>query len=140
MDRMDSMVEKFRDFSELKLYADTQFKTILLLNKTIQQLEQERDHLKNLLQNTSLTSDEPSLIGISLVSDSEIIAKTQLKKLKDSSDNGTFTLEETKKFEIFTKALVSLQMRPKTFDTKARKLDDSDLLNLLEDNSGKNIS
>jgi len=46
----EKMVEQFKEYGELFNYAEAQYKTIIELSKKINKIEEENNHLKELLE------------------------------------------------------------------------------------------
>lgn len=130
------MLQNLKDASEKDAFIEAQNKTIIQLTKKIQKLEEERNHLKSLLeQSVPLVKTEESGIAHRLLTtDEETICATQLKILKDKSMLGELTLEESKKVELFSKILAANRNIPKIFETKSKQLKNEDLLALVEGN------
>jgi hypothetical protein len=130
----DKMAQQFTDLAELQNYCNSQYELIIELSKKINNLEEERDHLKKLLdQKEHPLIPQPSKIDVfSHVTDEEITCRMQLRMLKELSNERELTLEETKRFEIFTKVLSSIKSKednkPKMEDMK-----EEDLLSMLKE-------
>lgn len=126
------MAEQFKDLAELQKYCNSQYELIIELSKKINILEDERDHLKDLLKTFSpntITSHEfaPDL------TDEQIICKAQLKMLKDMSLERELSLEEAKRVEIFTKILGIYKPKSDKDKPKVGDFKNDDLLSLLEE-------
>ena len=137
MTSMDQMLNQFKEVEEIRSYAEAQYSTILELSKKINKLEEENKHLKTLLENSTpiLEEQKKELLGYNVdAPNEEIIAEIQLNKLKAIAVDRELTLEETKKFEIFSKVLSNLkqaQGKNKTIEVKADVLSTEDLLKLM---------
>lgn len=133
---LNSMFEETKELSDLRAFSEAQQRTIIQLTKKIKQLEEEKDHLKGLLETTApviQTSENNSIITEKfLTSDQETICRTQLMKLREIALDREMTLEETKKVEIFSKILTALENAPKTIKIDTKTIDSSDLMGLLE--------
>lgn len=137
------MFEETKELSDLRAFSEAQQKTIVQLTKKIKQLEEEREQLKNQL--TTPTVNVPKNIEPSgavaekfLTSDQEAICRTQLMKLREIAFDREMTLEETKKVEIFSKILSSIENAPKTIKIDTKTLDNSDLMGLLDESLNDN--
>jgi hypothetical protein len=126
---------QYKEFNQLQEYAVAQEQTILQLSKKMQKLEEERDHLKKLLE-TSMplikTEGQESSAEKILTSSEEHICVTQLEKLRDISSSRELTLEETRRVEIFSKVLNIARNAPKTIEPKHKQLDTKQMLALVE--------
>ena len=122
---LNSMFEETKELSDLRAFSEAQQRTIIQLTKKIKQLEEEKDHLKGILETTAPVLPSPQTNSVVtekfLTSDQETICRTQLVKLREIALEREMTLEETKKVEIFSKILTALENAPKTIkiDTKA---------------------
>jgi hypothetical protein len=136
------MFEETKELSDLKAFAEAQQKTLVQLTKKVKQLEEERDHLKKLLESTAPVIQTPqnnSIIAEKfLTSDQEAICRTQLMKLREIALDREMTLEETKKVEIFSKILAALENAPKTIKIDTKTIDNDDLMGFLEDSANSN--
>lgn len=134
---VDKTVAQYKDFNQLQEFAQAQQTTIISLSKKIQKLEDERDHLKKLLESTVPLFNEPGKViasGKLLTSAEEAICVMQLDRLRDISLERELTLEETRRVEIFSKVLASVKSKPKDSDSKAKEMSNEELLALVENN------
>lgn len=131
----DEMIKEFKEFSELKSFAESQMKTIQELSKRIVTLEQERDHLKTILETTTDLLEKPKILLFeNYNNDEEVIAKQQLAMLKQRSDTSELTLEETKKVAEYSKILRELgQKKDNKKEIEVKALSDDELLKLLNE-------
>lgn len=131
----DNMISEYKDYSELKIFSEGQFRVITDLSKKIQKLEEENKSLK-LIVEKSLPEDinhsqAESVFGSS---DPEIIARTQLALIKRTSLSGEeLTIEEAKKAQIYTDILLKATASTKGNNVEA--LDTAALLKELESHS-----
>lgn len=139
---MKSMFDETKELSDLKAFSEAQQKTIVQITKKMKQLEEERDHLKTLLESTApiiQTHQNNSVIAEKfLTSDQEAICRTQLMRLREIALEREMTLEETKKVEIFSKILTALENAPKVIKLDTKSIDSGDLMGLLEDSTNDN--
>jgi len=137
---MDKTIAQYKEMSQLQEFASAQQKTIIQLSKKIQKIEEERDHLKTLLESSvPLIKTEGQQMGEKfLTSAEEAICVAQLDMLRDISVKREFTLEETRKVEVFSKVLAAVRNAPKTIEIKNKNMSTEQLLALVEsDDSGK---
>lgn len=115
---------------------DTGVETIKMLSRKIVELEEERDHLKKLLESSVPLLREEQGVLIPSTKDyilEENIAKVQLAILDRESMQRELTLEETKKCEIYSKILASLRNSGiKKVDAEVGLLKSEDLIAQLE--------
>lgn len=140
MDEINKTIAQYKDFNQLQEFASAQQKTIISLSKKIQRIEEERDHLKTLLESSvPLIKKEGEQSGERfLTSSEEAICIMQLEKLRDISSARELTLEETRKVEVFSKVLNAVRNAPKTIEIKNKQMTSEELLALVEsDDNGK---
>lgn len=130
----DEMIKDFKEYAELKSYAEAQHKTIVNLTKKNKGLEDEVNHLKKLLESSTPLVAPNNKFERLILTDEEAISVTQLEKLRDISLMRELTLEEAKRFEIFYKVLNSVRSKPKTIDATAKELGNDELLALVSSN------
>lgn len=125
---------QYKEFSQLQEYAMAQEQTILQLSKKMQKIEEERDHLKKLLETSVPIIKTEGQISSEqfLTSSEEAICVTQLEKLRDISTGRELTLEEARRVEIFSKVLNISRNAPKTIESKHKQLDTKEMLALVE--------
>lgn len=128
---IDKTVAQYKDFNQLQEFAQAQQTTIIQLSKKIQKLEDERDHLKKLLQ-----SSVPLIAPIKNENenDSEYICTMEISKLRDISTQRELTLEECRRLETYFKILTQINNKPKQVEKEVEKLSDSEVLKLVENN------
>lgn len=137
MDQFDKMLEQFKDMGSLQKFADAQQKTIQALTRKLKVLEEENIELKermDSLPEQQAVSKIIQLDDLSYGSDEEVISKIQLARLKETSMERELTLEEAKRVEIFSK-IVANKEKNKTFDATAKRLDNADLLKMIENDT-----
>lgn len=132
---VDNITEQFKNFSELQAFATSQYRTIIELSKRISSLEDEREHLKKLLDQS--VPKEPSAEQKSLLienaTDEEIICRYELRKLKMKSESSEeLTLEESKRVDIYTKLLQVLSGKKDAPAKPTEKLTPEQLMGLLK--------
>jgi hypothetical protein len=136
------MFEETKELADIRAFSEAQQKTIIQLTKKVKQLEEERDHLKKLLESTApiIQTANNTLVQTEkfLTSDQEAICRVQLTKLRDIALDRELTLEETKKVEIFSKIITVLENAPKTIKIDTKSIESNDLMGLLEDSSQDN--
>jgi len=138
-DTFHLMIAEYKTLEDLQVFAQSQFRTIIDLTKKLKKAEEENSHLQELLAQTNPLSviGESSKSIVPAVdlgtSDSEIIARTQLAMLKSMSMTSELTLEETKKTQIFTDILLSLEKKPDGMETRVEPIDTAALLAALDD-------
>jgi hypothetical protein len=132
---LDEMLKEFKEFAELKDFAEAQLRTIQELSKRIVALEQERNHLKELLSTTTDVLDKPKIVLFeNYNNDEEVIAKQQLAMLKQKSDTSELTLEDTKKVVEYSKILRDLSLKKDNKkEIEVKSLTDEELLKLLDE-------
>lgn len=105
--------------AELEAYIEAQ-------NELILELREKVDELKN-----SQNSQEKSSNLVKTATDEDVdreICRLQLNKLYNKANNRELSIEETKKVEIFTKLLLSLDSRPKKNPNELSGVSNDELL------------
>lgn len=117
-DQFDEMTREFREYAELKAFANSQHKTIVSLSQKNKLLEDEIKHLQSLLADQTMIlqkpNSSPTTSPITLdteITDQEIICLEQLKVLKATAFERELTLEECKKVSEYSKILHTLKIR-----------------------------
>lgn len=126
---IDKISKQYNSFDELKRYAEAQEKTLVDLSRVITSLEQENTSLKTVLKELDIKTDKPNFI----VSDEEVICRTQLSLLKQMALERQLTLEESRKVDIYSKILLALNEKPKTIKVETKNLKDEELLAIVSD-------
>lgn len=126
--KIQELAEEYKKDNDLENIIDVQTKTLIKVQKKIKQLEDENEHLKKLLKNTTPIVVSMDEVGL----DEELIARSELRKLRQVSQDRELTMEETKKVEIYSKILSNLANKPKTIEVKAKNLKSEELIGLLE--------
>lgn len=137
-DNFSLMLQDFKSMADLQGYADAQYRQIIELNKKLKVLDDENKHLKKLLDQSVkdvIKKEDESSTSIIQLSDEESICVMQLKILKETSLDRELSLEETKKLDTFSKVLNNIRNNPKTIKVEAKKLDNDQLMALLNDSS-----
>lgn len=125
-----NMVDQFKTIEDLSAFAKAQQKTLIELTKKNKNYEEEIKHLKKLVEGAvPLISNKPK-VDFS-TSDEESIAREQLFRLKELSRERELNLEETKRYEIYSKMLSNLKEKPKDINAKSKDVDDAVLIALL---------
>ena len=139
---MNNLNDMEKSFSELQEYSDTQFRTIVELKKQLENAKEEIKALKKMLENNvshiaPLTVGNVSNIAPLGISNEQLICETQLVLLKDRSISRELTLEEAKKFQIYTTILTEIHKNNKEVpDLTVQKLSDDELLKLVVNTDG----
>jgi hypothetical protein len=125
-----------KSFNELQEHSDIQFRTIIELKKQIDALKEENKLLKTknnngLPQTVCDFSENP----LSDISNEQLICETQLELLKERAIIRELTLEEAKKFQIYTTILSDIHKKQSDIpDLTVQKLSDDELLKLVVNN------
>lgn len=141
---MNNITDMEKSFTELQEYSDTQFRTIIELKKQLENAKEEVKSLKHMLENNvsqiaPLTISNMSQITPLGISNEQLICETQIALLKERSISRELTLEEAKKFQIYTTILSDLHKnKEETRDLSVQKLSDDELLKLVVNNDSTN--
>lgn len=140
MSKIEEMFQEFKDIAELRDFSKAQHKTILELTKKLKKTEEEKKHLEDLLSKVAPTSMIPNNSS-NLIKDigevEESICRLELQKLHDITLERVLTYEETKKVEIYTKLLISLNSKPKEEKSDTKNLETGELLQLVKNNDDR---
>lgn len=122
-------------FQSLQEYSDSQFHLISKLNEKVARLESENKSLKTMLE-SNLPSLGFNTTDLSIgISSEQLICETQLVMLKDVAVTRNLTLEEAKKFQIFTDILLKVKASKKPGDEfGVARLTDDELIHLVQVN------
>lgn len=104
-EQLDKMIEDFKSIEEFKVYIYAQKKTITDQSRKLFKLDNEIKDLKKQLLSFESKELPPIQSELLMGTDSEVIAKIQLAKLKEVSFEREFTLDECKRAEILVKIL-----------------------------------
>jgi len=139
-DNVSKTIMQYKELSQLQQYAEAQNSTILQLSKKLKKLEEERDHLQELLASSVpiIKENNKSPLGEKfLTSSEEAICVMQLEKLRDISSERELTLEEARRVEIFSKVLTASRNSPKVIELKTQNMSNEELLAIVEGTSDK---
>jgi tRNA splicing endonuclease len=129
----DKIVGQIKDLAELQAYADAQYKTIVDLNKKINELKDKNQSLEYaaaaLAVKPSNVVEFPSLH----ISAEEEICLKQLENLRGISSSRDLTLEEARRLEIYAKILIQIRSNIKDVDGKFKKMSTDDLIKLAQE-------
>ena len=126
-----------KSFGELQEYSDNQFRTIVELKKQIESQKEEIKSLKALLEGNlpqiGINIPELGALGIS---NEQLICEAQITLLKERAISRELTLEEAKKFQIYTTVLSDIRSaKEDTPNVSVQKLSDDELLKLVVNNN-----
>jgi len=135
----DKLMERFaKNPEDLKQYADAQYKTILAQSKKIGELETANEELMKRLgemsnQNATLKASESLSAGQFSTDDVETTCVLQLARIKELALHRELTLEESKKFETFSKVLRDHRGKPDPKNKESiETMSSEDLLKLMD--------
>jgi hypothetical protein len=126
-----------KSFSELQEYSDTQFRTIVELKKQIESQKEEIKSLKAMLEgNLPAIGINLSELGSIGIPNEQLICEAQITLLKERAVSRELTLEEAKKFQIYTTVLSDIRLaKQDTPNVNVQKLSDDELLKLVVNNN-----
>jgi dsDNA-binding SOS-regulon protein len=138
-DNISKTILQYKEMSQLQQFAEAQSSTIIQLSKKLKKLEEERDHLKELLESSVpiLKEEGKELSQKFLISSEEAICVMQLQKLRDFSSARELTLEEARRVEIFSKVLTTARNSPKVIELKTQNMTNEELLAIVEGTNDK---
>lgn len=132
---IDRMAETYSSSaSDAKAFQEAQTKTIVNQSKQINVLVKLKDQLEDQIKKitgelVTLKALTGSVNPENGLSDEETVCITQIALLKNISDNAELTLEEAKKFELYTKSLREIRAKaPKKEEVQTGRLSNDDLL------------
>lgn len=133
------MLEQFQSVEELKAYADAKYKTILKLNKQIQDLKKQVTDVK---ENTAKVVEQQAPVMFDMSSklastDEETICVVQLRFIRDIAMIRELSKEEAQKVEIYAKTLNLIRNVPKKVEVNTKDLSNDQLLMLIDDTISK---
>jgi len=136
---IDKTILQYKELNQLQEYAMAQQTTIIQLSKKIQKIEDERDHLKTLLESSvPLLKTQPE--GVNQISgdDTEYICTVEISKLKNMTLERELTYEECKRLDTYFRILNQINSRPTQREKEVKDLKTEDLLKLVENNGNDN--
>lgn len=122
------LADKYKEQSELQNAFDAQTMVLIKLQKKIKEIEEKNKHLETLLKNTNpiiVNLDEQGL-------DEELIARSQLRMLRQLSQERELNTDEAKRTEIYHKILQNLANKSKVIEVRAKNMDTKELAAALE--------
>lgn len=133
---IDKMAEQFNSVEEMKAYSNAQYKTILNQSKQIGQLQLENEKLKEevakLVKEATVGAATKSLEGSFQTSDEETTCVIQIAMIKQLAMSRELTLDETRKFEIFSKTLMSIRGKIEKTPEPTKAMSNEELLALMQ--------
>jgi sulfur transfer protein SufE len=138
---INQLTENFKNFDELKVFCESQFRQLLNLSKKNKELEDKISELnkkikeqnKQELIQASNNAQNVLTPDFKVLDDAKTISQVQLKLLKEASFDRELTLEEAKRVEIFNRILNEEKKDDKkTLKADAKVLKEEDLLKLIE--------
>lgn len=103
---------------------------VSILTTTINELKLENSRLKQIIVDNEL---EDELNEIELKSDEELICINEISKLKELSDNGSFTQEDAKTLDILYKNLRLIRgQSPKKPNSTKKKVSTAELFKIVQ--------
>ena len=139
---MKTINDMEKSFNELQEYSDTQFRTILELKKQIEGLKEDNKLLKAQLEGNlpQLGINLPEITSLGIPNE-QLICEAQITLLKERAISRELTLEEAKKFQIYTTVLDNIRKKQEDVkDLTVQKLSDDELLKLVVNNDEPNSS
>ena len=136
---IDKTILQYKELNQLQEYAMAQQTTIIQLSKKIQKIEDERDHLKTLLESSvPLLKTQPE--GVNQISgdDTEYICTVEISKLKNMTLERELTYEECKRLDTYFRILNQINSRPTQREKEVKDLKTEDQLKLVENNGNDN--
>lgn len=132
---ISDIADKFKEQSdsELQTIVDSQSLVLIKLTKKLREVEEKNQHLEKLLKQSNpiiVSMDEQGI-------DEELIARSELRKLRQYSQQRELSMEETKKTEIYHKILLALANKPKAIEVYAKNMDTKELAAALESDSNE---
>lgn len=103
--KQEEIIIKNEELPMVPLVSDLEMKCFILskinqyLSKQVGELEAKLKHAESLLMSTSKSSPVSKLI----ISDEEVIADLQIKRLKEAAQIRVLSLEETRQYDLYVK-------------------------------------
>jgi hypothetical protein len=127
MDKINKISKDFEEVSELKALCEKQYRELVSLLEKNKLLESEVEHLKTLL-----VSNDSFIIPAQNISLEEMICLEQIAILKKNSQVGELTLEESKKVDLYIKALRIIRNKDGAQQDSLSGFKTDDLLKVLD--------
>lgn len=130
---IDKTILQYKELFQLQEFAQAQMTTIMQISKKIQRLEDERDHLKQLLESSvPLIKTSPDGVIRNAQEDSEYICTIEIAKLKNITQERELTYEETRKLSEYFKILSQINSKSPTKEKEVKELSTEKLLQLID--------
>ncbi len=131
-----SVLKDFKDFVELKKYAESQYLTIAQLQHQVKQLEEENNNLKRDIVKFNkdlFVPAAPNLVKIEITPEESIVTE-QIFYMQHESAKRPLSLEEVKKLDLLVKNLKLIKDQPTTIIAEAprREIPEAQLLEIAE--------
>lgn len=132
MSSVNQIYGEIKSEEEMRSFMEAQHKTINQLTEQLRESELKIKQLEDMVSaQTPLVGAEPKNNEYS--SDEEFIAREQLKYFAGIAADREFTLEETKKVDIYAKLLLSLTMKEKKPKSELTSMSPAQLLKFVEE-------
>lgn len=128
------LIDQCKSEADLRVFAESQTKTLMSVMKKCKQLEDENAELKKLVVNGALPIVRSPSEILEIGTPEQEVAKREIYKLHQKSlDENQLTLEECKKLEVYTKILSSkYDEKKKNNEREVKELDSDSLLAVVE--------
>lgn len=128
--KVDDLAKQFESNAkdDLQETITAQMRALVQTNKKLKLIEEENAHLKKLLTQTNPIIVSMDQQGV----DEELIARSELRKLRQYSQDRELSMEETKKVEIYSKIMANIANKPKAIEVSARNLKTEELFAALD--------
>src|SRR5579871_956726 len=126
-------IEQYKTLEQLQQFAIAQQTTIIQMSKKIQKLEDERNHLKDIVdKSVPIIKSVDSAVTEVFENNAEYICHMEIAKLKEASKDRELTLEESRKLETYFRIITQIDNKPKPKEKEVEKLGTEELLKIVK--------
>lgn len=137
---LDKLSKEFKSVAEWASYCKSLESGLIKLTKEINSLKEKNEQLENIIKQTTpiIETEEQKRLKQTIldVSDEEAIAIMELAKLKEISLQRDLNADECRRYDIYTKSLLSIREKGKKRPSSGAEPTDEELLSRLEADNG----
>lgn len=134
MAKVEEIYGPLKTLEEKQAFIEAQHKTINQLTEQIRELEEKNRQLEQMVVSNVPVLTNPGSNGTGVYgSEEELIAREQLKMFALIATEREFTLEETRKVDIYAKLLIAVKQQKEKPKSSTEGMSPAQLLKLVEE-------